>query len=97
MAQRFAAWAAGDHDVLIRWWEKDRAALPRRTRRAARSTDREIERALFLIGEGELGPGVALLTSNGLGNLGDDRVVAQSLGQCDGSLIADQSIRERNV
>ena len=42
-----------------------------------RDADKEIDRAMYLIGEGELSRGTHLLTSKGLADLADDRVTQQ--------------------
>ena len=81
VANRFAAWASGDLAALVRWWEADREAARRRRQSNGQSDNaaasKTLERALFLISEGEMSKGVALLTSKGLGDLDDERVRAQ--------------------
>ena len=78
IAQRFAAWQAGDLCKLISWWERDRAAV-RHPIRHQRTEDegKIVERALRLIGEGDMSRAVHLLHSNGLANLADEQVVNQ--------------------
>ena len=78
VAHRFAAWADGGMAALVRWWEADRAAVGCRSGASTRSAEeRDVDRALFLISEGELGKGVSLLTSKGLADAGDPRIQAQ--------------------
>ena len=67
--------------ALVRWWEADgEAALRRpqsRTQTKQEAAGKAIDRALFLISEGELSKGVGLLTSKGLADLSDERIRAQ--------------------
>ena len=76
--QRFAAWCDGEYGKLVRWWARDReqARLSRETRRS-RSGRGDLDRALALIEEGELSKAARLLTSSGLGDLTDPRIIAQ--------------------
>ena len=78
---RFAAWAAGDFGAVVRWWERDRAAAKHPVYSDEKPIDdRKVQRALFLLQEGHLSKACKLLTSQGLGDLADARVVEQ-LGQ----------------
>ena len=81
VTHRFQAWAAGDKTALIKWWEADRGET-RRGRdgsgpTARPDTDKTVDRALFLISDGEMSRGVGLLTSSGLADAGDPRVQEQ--------------------
>jgi len=77
-AQRFAAWQVGDWSKLIAWWERDRTAAHHPIgRQRAVDVDKLIDKALRLIGEGDMARAVHLLHSNGLADIGDDRVLRQ--------------------
>ena len=80
LSQRFAAWADGDHAKLLRWWEQDRQSARHPTHQR-HDEAREVDRAIRLIREGELSKAVHLLTSSGLGDLSDPRVVEQLRGK----------------
>ena len=63
---------------LIQWWMRDREAAhhPLRNNNAG-AEDKDIERALELLQEGEISRAVRLLDTNSLGNLADARIVEQ--------------------
>ena len=76
VSQRFAAWSRGDYAKVLSWWKQDRQAAGHPTNQR-RHPANDVERALHLISEGELSKAVHLLTSNGLGDLSDARIVEQ--------------------
>jgi hypothetical protein len=76
--QRFAAWRNGEFGKLVRWWARDReASASSRNLRRTPSERGNVDRALALIEVGELSKAARLLTSSGLGDLSDPRIVAQ--------------------
>ena len=78
VAQRFKAWQDGDLVKLVKWWERDRAAAHRPLdSKTPADEGKEVERALCLIAEGEIGRAARLLQSSGLGDLSDTRVIEQ--------------------
>eukprot|EP00973_Karenia_brevis_P058264 8111415-Karenia_brevis.AAC.1 len=78
VAHRFAAWASGDYAAVLRWWQHDRAAArhPRHSSMEA-SEQQVIKRVIGLLSTGHVSRAVRMLTSSGLGDLSDERVVAQ--------------------
>lgn len=76
VAHRFNAWAAGDMATIIKWWQQDRAAA-RHPLSGEADAERNLQRALRLIREGELSRATRLLHTTGLGDLTDARVLEQ--------------------
>ena len=79
ISHRFAAWAQGDFGMLVRWWLHDRAAVNQQPQSASTGADagRSVERALALLRDGHISRAIRTLSSDGLGDLLDDRIVAQ--------------------
>ncbi len=76
VAHRFNAWAAGDMATISKWWQQNRAAA-RHPLNGEADAERNLQRALRLIREGELSRATRLLHSTGLGDLTDARVLEQ--------------------
>ena len=84
LGQRFAAWADGDLEKLVQWWRQDRSAVKPRSGRqgpqqnaGSGSSHPHAMRSLCLLSEGEISRALKLLTSEGLGDLTDERIVEQ--------------------
>ena len=78
VSHRFSAWARGDYAQLIRWWETDRAAAHHQSYSGSTpQQERQLQRALQLIGEGHISRACRLIVSSGLADLGDARVLEQ--------------------
>ena len=72
----------GDLRSLVRWWQNDRASSKRRLQyHRPREQDpvrhQDALRSLRLLSEGEMSRAIKLLTSLGLGDLTDERVIRQ--------------------
>eukprot|EP00973_Karenia_brevis_P091588 12408241-Karenia_brevis.AAC.1 len=78
--RRFEAWGEGDFHALVRWWRKDCSAAHRKLQRRhsqARDAYDTAHRAVRLIAEGDVSRALKGLTSLGLGDATDERVVEQ--------------------
>ena len=81
MAERFRAFAHGEFDKVVAMWEHAYARIAKPKRRKRRGEDEEavavIQAALGHMAIGQLSEARRILLSKGLGDLTDERVVAQ--------------------
>ena len=78
LSSRFSAFTEGNFVALVDWWEQDRAAQqPREPPSDSDERRRTLNRALKLIADGHLSKAVKLLTSKGMGDCNDPRVLSQ--------------------
>ncbi len=81
LQQRFAAWRNGDLGKVVSWWLADKTAAHRRLRHSASqqpdSDDQRALQALRLLSEGHVSKAISRLTSLGLGDLADVRILEQ--------------------
>ena len=76
VSHRFAAWVAGDYATLIRRWLQDRAAARHPRFASTSSGGPSVKRAMSLLSGGHITRAVRLMTSEGLGDLRDERAAA---------------------
>jgi hypothetical protein len=76
-AKRFADWREGRYDVIIEDWEHDRRLIRSQTHSTTSDGSGEIPKALKLIRHCNLSKACKVVSSTGLGDLGDPRVVEQ--------------------
>ena len=78
VSHRFSAWAQGDYVTLIRWWQADRAAARRPIYASTfDAAERSVDNALKLLRSGHISCAVQRLDNNGLGDMGDARIIDQ--------------------
>ena len=79
---RFQAWAEGDLHSLVRWWLQDKAAAHHRLRSRHRTEQSdevaEAGRALCFLADGDVSRALKLLTSTGLADVSDERIIEQT-------------------
>ena len=72
-----ASFAQGDFKRLVDWWQNDRALLRPRLKADQCDEERQVKRAVHLVGRFCLSKATRLLTSQGVADSDDPRVRAQ--------------------